>query len=151
MNPLFQTLATTVLSTLTQGQSGATGNANQTTQLISAVVSMFSQSNSAEGAAAGLQGLLSKFQQSGLDDVVASWVGTGANKEISADHVQQAFGAEQIGQLAQQFGMDKNSMAGQLASMLPNLVNQLTPEGKVDNNLINQVLGAVMGATQKAA
>jgi len=95
--------------------------------------------------------MISKFQSSGLDDVVASWIGTGANKEISAGQVQQAFGADQIGQLAQQFGMDSQSVAGQLAALLPNFVNQLTPEGKMDNNLINQVLGAVLGGNKAAA
>lgn len=79
----------------------------------------------------GLSGLLSKFQQNGLGAQVASWVGTGANQPINAQHVMDALGSSQIGQMAQKFGIDPQQMAGHLATLLPQVVNHLTPNGQV--------------------
>jgi uncharacterized protein YidB (DUF937 family) len=79
----------------------------------------------------GLQGLLAKFQQSGLGDQVASWVGTGANQPIDASQVQQALGGEQVEAIAQRAGISTEQASGGLAAMLPDLINHLTPNGQV--------------------
>ena len=78
----------------------------------------------------GLQGLIAKFQQAGLGDVVASWVGTGANQAISGEQLSGVLGNDAVSGLARKFGMDPSALAGQLSSVLPGLVDHLTPNGQ---------------------
>ena len=61
------------------------------------------QNMQAEG---GLGGLLSKFNQAGLGDQVASWVGTGQNLPVSADQLGQVLGG--AGGLGALLDMDGN-------------------------------------------
>lgn len=44
--------------------------------------------------------MLGKFDQAGLGQQVASWVGTGANMPLSGDQIQSALGADAIGDIA---------------------------------------------------
>lgn len=91
----------------------------------------------------GLQGMLAKFQQAGFGDQVQSWVGTGQNMPISPDVLQQVLGSGQLAEIAQQLGMSQHDAAGGLAQMLPNVVDQMTPQGQIPDNhsdLISQAL-----------
>jgi uncharacterized protein YidB (DUF937 family) len=82
-------------------------------------------------AGGGLQQLISSFQQKGLGDIVGSWISTGANKPISPDQIQQALGPDQLGSLSRQTGLDLGALTSQLSSVLPGLVDKLTPDGNV--------------------
>ena len=94
----------------------------------------------------GLQGILGQFQQAGLAEHVSSWVGNGANQAITGDHVQQALGADQVQALAQQAGVDPAQASQGLASLLPEIVNHLTPNGAVpDSGALQQGLGGLLG------
>lgn len=79
----------------------------------------------------GLNGLIEKFTSKGLGDVVGSWVGNGKNLPISAEQIQDVFGSDLLSGLASKLGMDSGSLAGKLSDILPEVVNKLTPEGKV--------------------
>jgi uncharacterized protein YidB (DUF937 family) len=94
----------------------------------------------------GLQGLLAKFQQSGMGDHVASWVGTGENLPINADQVQQALGSEQVEAIAQQAGIPAEHASGGLAAMLPEIINHLTPNGQLPQQEgLQQGLSGLLG------
>lgn len=88
----------------------------------------------------GLNGLLKKFQESGMSEAVGSWVGLGENHKIDASNIMQVLGSDKIQGLAKQFGLDSNNFASQIAGMLPQVIDQLTPDGEVpgDNNAIAQ-------------
>lgn len=91
----------------------------------------------------GLQGILGKFQQAGYADQAQSWVSTGKNMPIDADALQQVLGQGQLGQIAQQLGMSRGEAAGGLASILPQVIDQMTPQGQVPDNhadLVSQAL-----------
>ena len=79
----------------------------------------------------GINGLVNILSKSGLGDQVQSWIGTGANQPVSADQLQSALGNDQLGNIAQQLGLDQGQVAGVLAHMLPDLINHLTPNGQV--------------------
>ncbi|MBC7800164.1 MAG: DUF937 domain-containing protein [Gemmatimonadaceae bacterium] len=79
----------------------------------------------------GLGGLLSKFQQNGMGETAQSWVGTGPNKPVSPDQLQQVFGDQQVDQWAQQANMPKQDLLSQLSNYLPRAVDQMTPNGQV--------------------
>ena len=82
----------------------------------------------------GLQGLMSKFSQAGMGDVFQKWVSTGPNPPVSTDQVQQVLGCDQIQALAAKFGIDPNRASEVLAQHLPDVVDKLTPQGKIDPN-----------------
>lgn len=81
--------------------------------------------------AGGVQGILSKLQASGLGDKVDSWIGTGPNKAISPDEVKQALGPEQVTQAAAKAGVSEDEAASGIASALPDLINKVSPDGKL--------------------
>jgi uncharacterized protein YidB (DUF937 family) len=77
----------------------------------------------------GLNDLLKQFQQSGQSDTVNSWVGTGPNKAISPNDLAGALGADKINALMTQSGMSRDDLLQGLSQYLPQVVDQLTPEG----------------------
>ena len=84
-----------------------------------------------DGQLGGLSGLVEKFQQAGMGDVMASWVGTGANQPISGDQLSSVLGSDAVAGMAAKFGINPADLAGQLSSVLPGLVDKLTPQGEV--------------------
>jgi uncharacterized protein YidB (DUF937 family) len=79
----------------------------------------------------GLNDLLKQFEQSGHADAAKSWVGTGPNKEISPNDLEKAIGLDTLNSLAQQTGLSRNDLAAGLSEQLPDLIDQLTPQGRV--------------------
>lgn len=89
------------------------------------------QQPAAGGGMGGLGGLLGMFQQAGLGNVAQSWVGHGANQQISPDQLHQVFGQERIQQMSQQTGLPPQDLLSQLSQHLPNVVDRMTPNGQM--------------------
>ena len=83
------------------------------------------------GMGGNLGGLLAMFEQAGLGDVVQSWVGNGANQPVSPHQLQSVFGEEQVQSMAAQSGMAPHDFLSQLSQHLPNVVNGMTPNGRL--------------------
>ena len=79
----------------------------------------------------GLNDLLKQFQQSGHSDTANSWVGTGPNKEISPNDLASALGSDKISALVTQSGMSRDDLLQGLSQYLPQVVDQLTPQGRL--------------------
>jgi uncharacterized protein YidB (DUF937 family) len=79
----------------------------------------------------GLNDLLKQFQQSGHGDVAQSWVGSGPNKAISPDDLASALGADRINAVAALSGMSREDLLNGLSQQLPEVVDQLTPDGRL--------------------
>jgi uncharacterized protein YidB (DUF937 family) len=79
----------------------------------------------------GLGQLLEQFQQSGQGDKAKSWVGTGPNKDISEQELAKAMGDDDIDSLSENTGMSRDDLLSALRKELPNIVDQLTPDGRV--------------------
>ena len=79
----------------------------------------------------GLNDLLKQFQQSGHSDTANSWVGTGPNKEIAPNDLASALGADKISAIMTQSGMSRDDLLQGLSQYLPQVVDQLTPEGRL--------------------
>jgi uncharacterized protein YidB (DUF937 family) len=130
------------------GLGGIIGMLASNPQLIQAVTGMLGN-NSQLG---GLGGLVDKFQQAGLGDVVASWIGTGQNQAISADQLSSVLGSDALSGLAAKLGVDPSEAAGQLAHVLPGLVDHLTPAGQAPQDGLGDsgdLMGALSGMLQK--
>ncbi|MFZ6673723.1 YidB family protein [Undibacterium sp. Xuan67W] len=132
------------------------GNADQgndpKAMLIQAALGMLTNNQSGgSGGTGGLTGLISAFQNSGMSDIVNSWVGTGHNLPISAEQIQSALGNGQLAHLAASAGLSQDGAAGHLAEILPGLVDKLTPHGEVSESgfgdlgsILQQVSGAFL-------
>jgi uncharacterized protein YidB (DUF937 family) len=134
---------------------GQGGNAEQ---MLGGLLSQFGGAGSQKGLLVaamqlvqqqgGLEALVQKFQAGGLGDVVQSWVGTGANAPVSGAQLEQVLGADALTSASSQAGLAPANVKDGLASMLPDIVNQLTPGGQLPANsgaLITAVLGRIRG------
>ena len=138
-------LLDSVVGALGQSQGGGQPD------LLGAVIGMLGQGGGQAGGLGGLAGLVAKFQQSGLGDVAASWVGTGENKPIAPDLLGGVLGNDMLSGLAQQMGMNQGDLLGQLSQMLPQVVDKLTPNGQIPQGDIGGILGSMLGGGQGGA
>jgi uncharacterized protein YidB (DUF937 family) len=79
----------------------------------------------------GLNDLLRQFQQSGQGGAADSWVGNGPNRSISSDDLAKALGADQINTLMAHSGLSRDDLLAGLSQRLPDVVDQLTPHGRL--------------------
>lgn len=84
--------------------------------------------------AGGLGGLVEVLTRSGHGDTAASWVGHGPNRPIAPAELGDALGPDTVDQLAQQSGMERQPMLEQLSRVLPDLVDRLTPDGRLPDH-----------------
>lgn len=76
-----------------------------------------------------LDGILEKFKSAGHHDKVESWIGTGPNKPIAPKDVSDVLGHDTVDQLQRKSGLPKDQLLSQLSSVLPSIVDKLTPNG----------------------
>ena len=79
----------------------------------------------------GLEGLIRSFQQGGLGDIVNSWVANGQNLPVSGEQVESVLGGSALQDLAAQLGVSPQQASSSLADVLPQLIDQMTPNGEV--------------------
>jgi uncharacterized protein YidB (DUF937 family) len=79
----------------------------------------------------GISGLVSKLQEKGLGPIVQSWIGTGQNAPIEPEQIGAAAGGDIIDELAAKAGVSADELKKKLAEILPQVVDKLTPEGKL--------------------
>jgi uncharacterized protein YidB (DUF937 family) len=130
------------------------GQGGDTQQMLGGLLKQFGGQGGSNGLLAaamqllqqhgGLEGLLQRFQANGLGDAAQSWVSTGANTPITGTQLEQALGPDTVAQVASQAGVSTTDASNGLASMLPDIVNQLTPNGTIPSNsadLVKSVMG----------
>lgn len=83
------------------------------------------------GGAGGLGALVEQFTQAGHGGAINSWIGHGQNQPIAPHDLGAALGPETVGQLSQQTGMGSSDLLSQLSRLLPGVVDQLTPQGRM--------------------
>jgi uncharacterized protein YidB (DUF937 family) len=83
------------------------------------------------GGSGGLAGFVRQLEQGGLGKQVQSWIGTGQNLPVTALQLQQALGSDRVRQLATRVGLDPNVVTQKLATLLPQLIDRLTPNGQL--------------------
>jgi uncharacterized protein YidB (DUF937 family) len=79
----------------------------------------------------GLGDLLKQLQQNGHGEAANSWVGNGPNKPISPGDLANALGADQLNALSAQSGLSRDELLQGLSQQLPDVVNHLTPDGRL--------------------
>jgi uncharacterized protein YidB (DUF937 family) len=79
----------------------------------------------------GLGELVDRFRQNGQGATADSWVETGPNKPIRDTEVERALGPDLIDGLVKQTGLSRADLLSRLASVLPDVVDKMTPEGRL--------------------
>lgn len=158
---LFDSVLGAVLNNASQGSAGAAaegtgggglggllGLAAQNPQLVQVVMSLISN----DGPVGGLPGLMAKFQQAGLGNVLSSWLSAGPNHAISGEQLSRVLGSGPLSEIASQLGVGPGAAAGQLAQVLPGLVDHLSPQGQAPEGGFGdagELLGMLGGLFQK--
>jgi uncharacterized protein YidB (DUF937 family) len=121
------------------GKQGGGGGIEQ--KVLQALMGLLTSKDSG-----GVTALLSQLSGSGLQDVVSSWIGTGANKAISAEQITAGLGSDFLGKIASAAGVTSDQVAPVLAQVLPQAVDKLSPQGKMPSeDLIQQGLKMLKG------
>ncbi len=141
-----------------QGQQGQSGGQDGSAALIAAVIGMLASGaargggmsgglggglggalgsalggGAAQGGAqgGGLGALLERFQAAGMGDIANSWVSSGQNMPLSSDQFSQVLGQQQVSDLASKFGLSTGDLSAQMSQALPQVVDRLTPDGRL--------------------
>ncbi|ERS00694.1 MULTISPECIES: YidB family protein [Acinetobacter] len=100
----------------------------------------------------GLQGALDKLKNAGLANQVQSWVDPQQQnaQDVPTQNIQSLFDDQDVEQVAQQAQAPKQAIYGAIASVLPQVIDSLTPQGsntsqQEANNDIQNVLNMVSG------
>ena len=79
----------------------------------------------------GLTDLIGKLAAGGVGPQVNSWIGHGANEPVQPGQLGSALGQNVLNELSQRTGMSQQELLNQLSAALPQIINHLTPNGRV--------------------
>ncbi len=82
-------------------------------------------------ASGGLGDLIDQFQRAGRGQAAESWVSDEPNQALGPSEVEQAISDDLLAELERRTGLPRAEVVERLATGLPEVVNQLTPQGRV--------------------
>ncbi|MGH8461640.1 MAG: YidB family protein [Stenotrophobium sp.] len=135
---LFDSVVGSVMGGLT-GNSAPGGASNE---MLHAAMGLIQQQG-------GISAVLQKFQQGGLAQEAASWLGNGQNLPISPAALQSVLGSGAISSIASKFGLPADQVSSTLAALVPHVIDKLTPTGAVAGDheqLLQQGMSALAAA-----
>ena len=103
----------------------------------------------------GLSGALSKIQDLGFGHQAQSWLSNEQqNQNLDPNQINKLFDEQELEQVRSQTGADDTEVRQGLAELLPEIVNQLTPNGGLDkeqeaNQEIEDILRQISGSLPK--
>ena len=130
-----------LMDQLGQAAGGMLGGQGGQNSLLQAVAGLLGKDSSI----GGLAGLVQAFQKNGLGEIVNSWVSTGKNLQVTPNQIEQGLGSDLLSQLAGKAGLSSGAASSQLTGILPDLVDKLTPNGKVEAGGLDQLMKLVQG------
>jgi len=91
-----------------------------------------SGADAAGGALGGMvKSVTGMFGEAGHGAAADSWVGKGANQDVTADQTASALGPDIIDTLVKQTGLTREELLTRLSQILPHAVDSMTPDGKL--------------------
>jgi len=129
---------------------GLAAMAMKNPQIIAAIASLLSSRDASVGGTGGLGDLIRAFQGKGMGDMMSSWISTGPNPPINASQITDVLGHDTLSQFAAKAGVPHGEAGGLLASLLPAVIDQLTPQGRVpESNDLESALGGLLSGLMK--
>ncbi|WP_418952863.1 YidB family protein [Streptomyces formicae] len=119
-------------------QGGASGGGGG--NILGALLGALMSKGGGAGGSNPLSGLLEGLTKAGLADQAQSWVGTGENKEVSGTQVREALPDDTLRQVAEEAGVSPEQAANEIAQVLPQAVDKLTPEGQVPSGSLEDLI-----------
>ncbi len=117
------------------GRAGGLGGGNPLLRMLLPLVASMLMNG-------GLKNVLGRLQAQGKGAKADSWVGKGANEPLDAADVREALDDEELDRIAKQLGVSKDEAAEAVAQVLPDVVDQATPEGELpDDAELDQKFG----------
>jgi uncharacterized protein YidB (DUF937 family) len=86
---------------------------------------------SSSAVTGGLTDLVTQLSKGGLGAAATSWVGTGANQPVTTAQLEQALGPDILNAITAKTGVPADQILQQLSAVLPQVVDHLTPAGKL--------------------
>ena len=119
------------------------GGENSAGELLGVAKDLLSNS----GSSSTLDSIMGAMGENGQGDVLESWISNGDNLPTSASAIKKALGSETIGNIAESVGISKEKLPAILVTLLPVLINKLTPEGKAPEggSLLQTGMGLLKG------
>ncbi|MQY13155.1 hypothetical protein SRB5_32980 [Streptomyces sp. RB5] len=86
-----------------------------------------------------------------VKEAAKSWVSTGENKSVTADQLSKVLPNDAVHEAAQAHGLSDDQALNQLSRSIPEVVNEATPNGSVQDfdSVVDRLQG--YGGGQKAA
>ena len=78
-----------------------------------------------------LDSMLDHFRSKGHDDKVESWIGSGPNKPLQPQELESTLGPQALDHLQKESGLSRGDLLSQLSTALPQVVDKLTPNGRL--------------------
>lgn len=129
------------------GQNNSAAGVNKNTLLLALlpIVLNYIQKNG------GLSGMLAKFSSNGLGNKVQSWVNIDTDNDgLDVKDILGLFGQDEIDAACQQTGANKEQVCQGIAELLPQVVNELTPQGNLQNEQqANAEIGELLSQLKK--
>jgi uncharacterized protein YidB (DUF937 family) len=107
------------------GRGGLGGNQTALMLMLLPLAMRWVQRNGGMGA------VLDRFRQKGYGGQMQSWVASGDNQPIDEQAVEQVVGEPDLQEMAQRLGVPEHEVKQAFAEVMPEMVNQLTPEGQL--------------------
>ncbi len=118
-----------------QNKLGAQGKDLDTNALQSALLGLLG-----DGSNINLSELVKKFSGGDLASIASSWLGDGANSDLSIDSLTSVLGSDKLQAFASAINVSPDSANQALAQTIPALIDQSSSGGK-----LNGILGAAKG------
>jgi uncharacterized protein YidB (DUF937 family) len=130
-----------LMDQLGQAAGGLMGGQSVQNPLVQAMIALLGK----DSGIGGLTGVVQAFQKNGLGELINSWVSTGRNLPATPSQIKQGLGGDLLNQLAGKAGLSTDAASSQLAGLLPDLIDRLTPDGKVEAGGLDQLMKLVQG------
>lgn len=114
-----------------QGGAGSPGNIDLGGLLKGGLGGLLAGGAAGSVLSGGLGSLLNGLRQNGQGEAANSWVGTGPNKDLSESDMAKSIGADDIDALSRHTGMSRDELLSGLRQVLPQVVDRMTPDGRV--------------------
>ena len=154
MGPLLAALLPVALSMLSGARGGQAQGRSATPSgglgdVLSQVLGGGAGQGQGQGAGGlgGLGALLDQLQRAGFGAEADSWVGTGQNRALPPDAMDRVFGRDGIAEIARRAGVSEQDASRGLAALMPEVVDRVTPEGRVPDD--TRLLASVDDLTRK--
>lgn len=122
-----------ILDTARQTPPGSPVAANGGGGLLSQIGQMFQAGSGTLGStvSGGLEDLLARFRNAGQGRTADSWVASGANLPLQDTDLAAALGDDTLAEIGQKTGLSRDELLRRLSTALPDVVNSLTPQGRL--------------------